>query len=206
MMTVCIETNFVLRLALRQQQWEECDRIVRAAEAGCFTLVLPILSLFEALSMLRRKRDERLKQAADWKKLARELERTEHAPHKQSAAHLVEASTQVTKLLDIDREELAKVTHRLGQCAQMLPLDTAQFATAYEHERAGLKSADALILTSILGYRGNVEGGCFFLTFDSDFKASAPVVEALEKADIQLVYATSALLQRLGEQGLVLPR
>lgn len=207
MLTICVETNFVLRLALRQEQWKECDRLVRAAEAGVFRLALPVLSLFEALSTLRRRREERLDQAGKWKELARQFERTEHQLHKQSAAHLIEASTQVSQLLELDREELAKVTERLGQCAQVIALDIGHFASAYEqHERAGLKSADALILTSLLGFVRDVEGACFFLTSDSDFGKSAPVVKALEEAQVRLIRKAADLVQVLDAQGLVLPQ
>ncbi|HYO69222.1 MAG TPA: PIN domain-containing protein [Archangium sp.] len=207
MLTVCVETNFVLRLALQQEQWKECDRIVRAAEAGTFKLALPVLSLFEALSTLRRRREERIKQAEEWKRLARELDRTEHDLHKQSAARLVEASTQVRELLDRDREDLAKVTERLRQCSEIVPLDSEYFATAYErHERAGLKSADALILTSLLAYVQDVEGTCLFLTSDSDFGSSALVVKALEDVRVPLIHKAADLLQALGAQGIVLPQ
>jgi len=207
MLTVCVETNFVLRLAFRQEQWKECDRIVRAAETGVFRLALPVLSLFEALSMQRRRRDEQIKQADDWKKLARQFERTEHELHKQSAAHLMEASTQVRQLLERDREELAKVTERLRQCARIIPRDIEHFASAYEqHERAGLKSADALILTSILGFIRDVEGACFFLTSDSDFGKSAPIVKAIEDVQVKLIHNAADLIQVLGAQGLVLPQ
>ena len=46
-MTVYVESNFVLEQALQQEQSESCDSLVRLAEAGDISLVIPAFSLAE---------------------------------------------------------------------------------------------------------------------------------------------------------------
>jgi predicted nucleic acid-binding protein len=56
---VLAESNFVLELALRQEQFEHAERILRLAEAKHLQLVIPACSLIEPYQTLIRRRRER---------------------------------------------------------------------------------------------------------------------------------------------------
>lgn len=51
-MRVYVETNFVLELALRQEQNESCEALLRLAEASRIGLVVPAFSLLEPYATL----------------------------------------------------------------------------------------------------------------------------------------------------------
>lgn len=76
-MRIYAESNFVLEIALLQEQRSSCQDLVELCAAGHAVLVLPALSLTEPYDTLSRRRLERrgLKQALDAQ--LRQLERTE---------------------------------------------------------------------------------------------------------------------------------
>jgi hypothetical protein len=51
---VYVESNFVLELALLQEQHAACEAIVQLCEAGDLRLVLPAYSFMEPFETLRR--------------------------------------------------------------------------------------------------------------------------------------------------------
>jgi predicted nucleic acid-binding protein len=56
---VLAESNFVLEIALRQEQFEHAQRILRLAEERQLRLVVPACSLIEPYQTLIRRRSER---------------------------------------------------------------------------------------------------------------------------------------------------
>jgi hypothetical protein len=56
---VLAESNFVLELALRQEQFEHAQRILGLAEEKHLRLVVPACSLIEPYQTLIRRRGER---------------------------------------------------------------------------------------------------------------------------------------------------
>lgn len=53
-MNVYVETNFVLELALEQEQWASCEQILQFCEAGLAKLIIPAYSLAEPHEKLSR--------------------------------------------------------------------------------------------------------------------------------------------------------
>jgi predicted nucleic acid-binding protein len=107
MVTVYVESNFILRLALRQDQSSECERLMQAAESNSLMLAMPVLALFESLYRLRGKSQERAGQGRQLLQMFRELRRTDIQPHLQAANHLYEAGLQLELLDDLERDRLA---------------------------------------------------------------------------------------------------
>lgn len=58
-MIVLAESNFVLELALQQEELDEADRLVAMAEAREIELVIPACALFEPYETLVRRRKAR---------------------------------------------------------------------------------------------------------------------------------------------------
>lgn len=204
MHTVYVETNFILRLALSQEQSNECERIVGAAEANKLMLALPILALFESLYKLRGKRQNRAEQSSYLLRMLDDLRRSDVELHQEVASYLQQAHLRIGELDDHEREELAATIDRLRQCAHILPVSPSLFHEAYEHERRALQSADALMLTAILTHARDTQGERFFLTSDSDFSSSPAVRQLIKDAGLQLFHKPQVLLTRLRARG-VLP-
>lgn len=59
-MDVYVETNFVLELALVQEQQQSCQQLLNLAEVGTINLVLPAFSLTEPYeTLIRREKNPR---------------------------------------------------------------------------------------------------------------------------------------------------
>lgn len=57
-----VETNFLLELALEQEQTAACEALLGLAEAGAITLSIPAFSVFEARSTI----DQRAKKWSNY--------------------------------------------------------------------------------------------------------------------------------------------
>ena len=64
-MNVYVESNFVLELALLQEQHASCEDILRLCEAGRMQLVIPAYSLAEPYETLVRRHKQRQRIKAD---------------------------------------------------------------------------------------------------------------------------------------------
>ena len=58
-MTLYVESNFVLELALGQEESEQADRLLVAAEQGTIEIALPAFALSEPFSMITQRARER---------------------------------------------------------------------------------------------------------------------------------------------------
>src|SRR6267378_5035323 len=98
-MIVYVESNFILELAYLQEQYENCERILKLAEAGEIQLILPAFAVAEPFSAWvgRKKRRELLHN--DLSRELRELGRSE--PYASSR----EEFQDITKALLISGED-----------------------------------------------------------------------------------------------------
>jgi predicted nucleic acid-binding protein len=165
---VYVESNFVLELALLQEQHETCDKILRICEAGGPRLVLPAYSMMEPLDTIRRHEvaRRRAKNALEdeFRQLARTATYREYLQDvKVIAKLLVESSAQ-------DLQRLAGIRSRLLACAELIPLESSILAHAAEHqEEYDLSAQDAVIYASVLAHlKSSGRPGCF-VTRDRDF-------------------------------------
>jgi hypothetical protein len=58
-MIVTVESNFVLEIALRQDEVAECERLIALAGTGSIRLAMPACSLFEPFETMVRRRKQR---------------------------------------------------------------------------------------------------------------------------------------------------
>lgn len=110
-MIVLAESNFVLELALRQEQFDHAERILRLAEEGRVRLVLPAYSLVEPYQTLIRRRSERKdlrrKLQSEIKLLGRSRLHGQIVATSESVAQTLDAGTE------IERESLEQLLSRL---------------------------------------------------------------------------------------------
>jgi len=174
---VLAESNFVLELALQQEELEAADRLVHLAEAHEIELVIPACALFEPYETLGRRRKQR---AATLEKLRGELRQLARS---KAFADLAEASHSAVRVLFessvIEAKGLDDTIRRLMKCSVVTPLSVAVMETALDvQSRFELQPQDAIVFASVVGHaRERASEPKVFLNKDqSDF--STPKIES----------------------------
>lgn len=177
-MNIYVESNFVLELALLQEQHASCEDILRLCEAGSARLVIPAYSLIEPYETLVRRHKQRQRMKDELDKELGQLARTV-----TYAQRLSEFQNLTDLLIDSAYEEIKRLEttrSRLLQMAHIIPLDMAVLgaATRYQVDH-DLSPQDALVYASVLSYlRQSRESESCFLNKDSkDFADPALVAE-----------------------------
>jgi predicted nucleic acid-binding protein len=176
---VYVESNFVLELALLQEQCSACEDILSLCESREVTLVLPAYSLMEPYGTLMRRHAERKRLKASVDGELRQITRTTAYANRiqdlEAAARLLLDSTEE----DMDR--LERTRSRLLGCAEMVPLDSRILTRAPEYQaRYSFSALDAVVYASVLTHLENsAPPASCFLNRDAGF-SSPEIVGALE--------------------------
>jgi predicted nucleic acid-binding protein len=146
--TVYVESNFVLEIALQQEEYRECRAIVRFCQTGRARLVIPAFSIVEPFTTVVRRHKDRRKLQDDLARELRQLGRTKSYQSKTAA--MSEVTALLLKSLDHERRRLDQAVRLVLDVAEVVPL-TAELLR--EARAAGLKYGltftDAVVLTSI---------------------------------------------------------
>ena len=94
-MTVYVESNFVLELALLQEQHESCDRVVSLASENRVRLVVPAYSLVEPYETLTRFFKKRQAIGEEVRAELRQLGRS--APYEEQTAALEDLTVSASR-------------------------------------------------------------------------------------------------------------
>ena len=189
-MNIYIETNFVLELALLQEQHESCEQILELCESGQAQLVIPAYALAEPLETLIRRERER-------KKLKEELDK-EFTQFRRSIQYstLIETFTSVLRFLTLageqQRQNLAETTDRLLRIADIIPLehDVLSLAATYE-EQFSRSPQDAFVFASVLRYlSAGTTPACFLTRNSKDFN-NVLLVGALAQHNCKIMFSFS---------------
>ena len=146
-MIVAVESNFVLEVALRQNEVVDCERLIVLAQEGAIKLAIPACSLFEPYETLVRRRKQRDAILERLRDELRELARTE------AFAHLSDTSMTVTRALaesaEIQAKALDSTVHALSRVATVIPLTAEVMRNAVEAQSAFLLSPqDCVVFAS----------------------------------------------------------
>lgn len=98
-MDVCVDSNFVLEIALPQEQYESCKKIVELCESGKAHLVIPAYSLVEPHETIVRYAKNRTKISNDLATEVKQLSRSK--PYQEE----IDALQGVTGFLIRSQEE-----------------------------------------------------------------------------------------------------
>jgi predicted nucleic acid-binding protein len=145
---VFVETNFVLEVALEQQECGACERILGLAADRAIQLLVPAYSLVEPHETLtRRHRDRqniRSQIATELTQLARSTPLAQRANASQEVVKLlVESTEHETKQLEAAKERIWSVAH-------ILPLTAAVLRRAAEcQNNYDLSPQDAVVYASV---------------------------------------------------------
>lgn len=170
-MIVYVETNFVLELALLQEEADSCEQILRLAEHGHVRLVLPAFSLAEPFGAVDRRRSARNQAAEELKPPLRELRRT--APYRPHVEVIEPTLDVLLKRSSYDeRDRLNDTWQRIAAIAEVVPLDADVLAAAaLLRERFPLSPQDAVVYASVRSHleRERPALSCFLTRNAHDF-------------------------------------
>jgi predicted nucleic acid-binding protein len=190
---VYAESNFVLEVALAQEQHESCAAMLVLAERQAIRLVLPAFSLTEPHETLERRRRQRTDLSEELDRQLGQLGRS--AYHRRAAAGLRDLSAL---LVDSHQEDLARfsqATERLLVAAELAPLDRAVLALARDHQKHHrLEARDAVVLASVVSHlRQHEPEECCFVSRDQDFAKPGIAAELARYSCKPLVSFDNAL-------------
>jgi predicted nucleic acid-binding protein len=157
--TVYVETNFILEVALRQEEHEACEHLMTAAEAASARLVIPAFSLVEGWNTLRRRREERQRLLPALRTQADTLSRSAGASN--VFAHLLtEWSLLEPALRQSEEDGMRDACARVVACAEVVDMTSADVSRALElAERLGLRIEDAVVLAAVLQHASSGTSG-----------------------------------------------
>jgi predicted nucleic acid-binding protein len=194
-MIVYVESNFVLELALLQEQAESCKGILELCESGHSELVLPAFCIAEPYETLVRRAKDRGKLTQDLTIQAKQLGRS------QAYRNETETFRSVTALLvksgEEERTRLHSVLNRILAIASVIPLTSAVLAEAVKAESSfSLSPQDAVVYASVLHHlKGTSEELRCFLNKNSNDFDDPDIVGVLENYRCKMLPRFDAGLQ-----------
>ena len=185
-MNVYVESNFVLELALLQEQWESCEEVLKLCEADRAQLIVPAFCLAEPFETLTRRQKERRKTG---EKINRELDQLDRTrAYSGQIGGFRELTDFLIESAEEDDRRLKDVSSRLLHMAEVIPLDASVLISSAEYRsRHGFSPQDALVYASILSHLESAsrQTSCF-LNRDRDFDDD-DVVEELRGFGCELI-------------------
>jgi predicted nucleic acid-binding protein len=167
---VYVESNFVLELALFQEQHTSCEDLLRLCEGRRMQLVIPAYSLAEPYETLTRRHRQRKRMKAELDEELRQLART--ATYVQRLSGFQQLTTLLIDSADEEAKRLEGVRARLLQVAEVIPLDVAILTTATQYQRThGLAPQDAVVYATVIGHlkQHQMPQSCFLNRNSKDF-------------------------------------
>jgi predicted nucleic acid-binding protein len=148
-MIVYVESNFILELAYLQEEHENCERILKLAEAEKLQLIIPAFAIAEPFSAWVGRKRRRAELHENLTKELRELGRSE--PYAASP----EEFQEITKVLLVSGEDeklrLDAAIERVLAVAVLIPIEGNTIRSAIEIQKTRkLEPQDSIVYASVL--------------------------------------------------------
>jgi len=188
-MDVYVESNFVLELALLQEQFESCERIIELCEMGKAHLILPAYSLIEPYETIVRYAKNRKKISNDLATEAKQLSRSK--PYQDEINALQKITGFLIRSQEEEKERLRSTLDRLLAVAEIIPLDAQIISAAgkYQLDRE-LSPQDSIVYASVichLNQSASVDK-CFLNRNSKDFD-DPDIVDALDRYSCKMLFS-----------------
>ncbi len=194
-MNVFVETNFVLEIALLQDEHEWCGRIIDLARDGTIQLLIPAYCLAEPNDTLIRRHRERSRLKREFDLTLAQLSRSRAyaarlAGYQELTALLIDATQEEAQRLQAVRESLLASSTIIGLDAEVLA-SGASLQVLHD-----LGAQDAIVLASVLAQlrRSAQTTGCFVTRNTKDFD-DPDIVDALSVQNCRLFSRFEACFQ-----------
>ena len=199
-MIVYIESNFVLELALLQEEHQSCEAIVSLAESSTIDLAIPAFSLFEPYEVLRRRTVERAELHERLIQEMRQLERTES--YAKTVEDLRDPASILVRSGSEDKGRLDLTLGRILDCAVVIPPERETLRDAIKFQSSlDLSPQDSFVYASVIAHLSAAPPGpkCFLNRDRRDF--SIPdIKEGLEQYDCRLFASFARGLSHIDSQ------
>lgn len=148
-MNIYVESNFILELALFQEQSGSCGNILKLCETGRAQLVVPAYSLAEPYETLVRRHRQRNRLRAELNAELHQIARSTSYADRLSGFR--DLTALLSHVAEEDSRSLEEVRSRLIKIANLIPLDRSVLNSAGEYrERYGFSPQDAFVYASVL--------------------------------------------------------
>lgn len=193
MAIVYVETNFLLEIALRQEQAYAARRILELAMTGKIHLHVPSFSISEAVNTITNRiakiKDTEREITQKRKKILRRLKRSRTKVHRQESKRLAESVLDVARVTETELNNLKAVLRTMLRCSTTIELTRALVVASTRAERKyGLAFSDALVFASVqhdARNRRNVPK--YFITRDKKDLGQPDVKNALRRRGVKVV-------------------
>jgi len=189
MISIYVETNYILELAFSQEQAQSCLHLLEIHERGAGRLVIPAFSIGECFDTLVRRSAQRKRLAetvsVELKQLSRSLAYRSEVPALDSITRLLINS------LEDDKRRLDEILTRLLEVAEIVPLNQSVVMEAMGYrEKYGLGYQDSLVFSSVIDHLHSVASApsCFLNRNSKDFD-DPDIVETLGKMDCKMLFS-----------------
>ena len=185
-MIVYIESNFVLELALEQEQHAACSSILARCKTGKVKLVIPAFSIAEPYQTLGRRFRER-KELRE--RLLRELDLLGRTHSYRATVDTIrELSDLFVTSQDDEDQRLRGSVDRILEVAELIPLDTTVIRQA-SFRPYGLDALDALVFASVARNMEQADGEKCFLNRNYKDFSDPDLVAFLRTRNCRIFYS-----------------
>lgn len=148
-MTLYVESNFVLEIALGQEELAAAERLLVAAESGVIDLALPSFSLSEPFVRITRGIRDRGRLMSQFRSQIVQLARS--TPHQFEVDALQTVPALMSSIDERERDRLVRTVERLLASARVIEFDPASFCVAMDYRtRYDLEDEDAIVLAAVV--------------------------------------------------------
>jgi len=188
-MDIYVESNFVLELALLQEQHESCEKIVALCETHKAQLILPAYSLIEPYETTIRYAKERTKLSNELGKEIRQLSRSK--PYQEQIDTMQEVTAFLVRSQEDEKERLRKTLNRLLSIATVIPLKSEIISSALTYQATfDLSPQDSIVYASVLDHLRNATSiqSCFLNRNSKDFD-DPDIVDTLTNLACKMLFS-----------------
>lgn len=187
-MNVYVESNFVLELALLQEQYESCQALLRLCETSSVRLVIPGYSVAEPHETLLRRQKQRKRLKKELDDEIRQIART--TTYADGLSRFDYLTSLLIRVTDEEAKRLDDIRAHLVKVGSVIPLDASVLAAATQYEKThGFSPQDAIVYSSVLSHlrRSDLHGSCFLNRNSRDFD-DQNIVDELGRYNCKLLY------------------
>jgi len=187
-MDIYVESNFVLEVALLQEQHESCERIITLCEAGKTRLIVPSFSLVEPYETVIRNAQSRRKLSTALGLEIKQLSRSK--PYKEQTDTLQEVTAFLVRSEQDEKQRLKDTLSRLLTIAEIIPLKAETISAAIGYQASyDLSPQDSIVYASVLDHLriSTVVQKCFLNRNSRDFD-DPDIVDTLNNFSCKMLF------------------
>lgn len=194
-MIVYVETNFILELALQQEQYSDCNELLQLAQEQKISLLIPSFSFIEPYQTLIRRHKSRRELQNRLSTEVKELIRTENYRDQKI---IMEKTTDILIESTIKESSCLKdVINKIVALSTIIDLTREIIGRSIDYQRSnGFSPQDAVVYASIMTHLNAAKPAlaCFSNRNSKDFD-DPDIREALHQLNCKIVFSFASGLE-----------